>query len=913
MKSKHARWGLIQLLTIIMVVAAGTAFAAGEQLMHNSDNLGTKYGTWGVAGGKYGAFTCTTCHSTAVVGTNNIKRVKGTLTAPLGSWSSSKAATVSVVFNNMTGYGNDAGGHATSTRVCEVCHSKTTVHRYNTAGQTDLDHKSANQSDCTSCHSHADAFKGKGCTSCHGSFAGSGNTITTGKHTAHIDNASTLGANFGCADCHAKSVISDEAIKSAPTAHQNGTYGDYSGARAGGSYAAGNCSNVYCHTNGKGGAPATPVNWATGPSITTCTACHGGDSGGNTSQAGEPVYVGGNSHIKHVGTTGANATCQYCHAGTMSGTGLNASGKHINRFINVTSGNGKSFGYAGGTKTCSNISCHSGGGMFTAADVVWGTTMPADCTGCHGNEVNAATKLSGAHNAHLNNAAAGGSFGCKDCHAPTITDAGNRVIANANNHGNTVVNYSGAKAGKNKNCSNIYCHSNGKGTYAVIPAWVGGTANCQSCHATAAFSGSYTHATHLGKGATCQQCHSATTTATDTITGAANHIDGTVNLLQGGSFGTTPKTVEFTWAGGGTCNNISCHSPKSASPYNNTATWGVKANCDTCHPKTGLSGAHQVHMGALDLTSSTVYYNMTANRTPVANDTVRKHGFGCAECHPMDAANHLDGAIEVDLNRVNVAGVSTLRFLNASSAGYTMDTTKKCSNIYCHSNASRLATESNVKANTSLAWTDTYAAHPELDRCAQCHGNQPTTGAHVAHAISNHADNIYNGTNGKVGFSGTGNSAHGNPNTTTTITCYICHAATVDPNSHGNDKNDRCKGCHDGTAISKGVARINNIANHVNGSREISFAPIYVRSKAQVRPASFRYYSGVWQRSYYKNMTSLAFDISKVPLDTATMWHPSTPSESNCTNLACHNGYKAVWNMANFNDPNKCMDCHFKL
>jgi len=34
---------------------------------------------------------------------------------------------------------------------------------------------------------------------------------------------------------------------------------------------------------------------------------------------------------------------------------------------------------------------------------------------------------------------------------------------------------------------------------------------------------------------------------------------------------------------------------------------------------------------------------------------------------------------------------------------------------------------------------------------------------------------------------------------------------------------------------------------------------------------------------------------------------------SNCTNIACHNGKTVNWNLANWNDPNKCMDCHNQL
>src|SRR6185369_14749056 len=168
MKNKQAGWSFSLLLTVIMVtVMAGSAFAApGDTLIHNSNNLGTKYGTWGVTGGKYGQFTCTTCHNKNTA--NNIKRVDGTFQSQFGAWSSSQLTTVSVVFNNMTAFGTDATAHNTSTAVCQVCHSKTAVHRYKKpAAQSDSNHQSANQTDCTQCHNHANGFAAS-CNGCHG-------------------------------------------------------------------------------------------------------------------------------------------------------------------------------------------------------------------------------------------------------------------------------------------------------------------------------------------------------------------------------------------------------------------------------------------------------------------------------------------------------------------------------------------------------------------------------------------------------------------------------------------------------------------------------------------------------------------------------------------------------------------------
>ena len=86
--------------------------------------------------------------------------------------------------------------------------------------------------------------------------------MTTGKHGAHINNAAILGANYGCAECHAKTVSNDTTIADV-TRHVNG-FVDFSGAKAGRSYssATGVCSTVYCHSDGKGNyKDMTVTNW----------------------------------------------------------------------------------------------------------------------------------------------------------------------------------------------------------------------------------------------------------------------------------------------------------------------------------------------------------------------------------------------------------------------------------------------------------------------------------------------------------------------------------------------------------------------------------------------------------------------------------------------------------------------------
>src|SRR6185369_1285515 len=81
-----------------------------------------------------------------------------------------------------------------------------------------------------------------------------------------------------------------------------------------------------------------------------------------------------------------------------------------------------------------------------------------------------------------------------DCHAKTVS--GNTALSNRAKHVNGFVDYSGTKAGGSarynattKQCSNVYCHSNGNPAaivYANMTAskvWSGtATLGCNGCH-----------------------------------------------------------------------------------------------------------------------------------------------------------------------------------------------------------------------------------------------------------------------------------------------------------------------------------------------------------------------------------------------------------------------------------------------
>lgn len=158
---------VVLLLIFLAVTHQHMATTAHAGLLHNSNEFPgtTKWGgSWGVAGGQYGAITCATCHYPK---TPNIKKVAGVVTAPSGAFPGS-----AVSFNNLTSMGRDSDNHLTSVRVCEVCHSKNKYHNYNTANNTGGTIHN-NDADCTGCHPHNVGFKasesggGAACNSCH--------------------------------------------------------------------------------------------------------------------------------------------------------------------------------------------------------------------------------------------------------------------------------------------------------------------------------------------------------------------------------------------------------------------------------------------------------------------------------------------------------------------------------------------------------------------------------------------------------------------------------------------------------------------------------------------------------------------------------------------------------------------------
>ncbi|MBI5657165.1 MAG: CxxxxCH/CxxCH domain-containing protein, partial [Geobacter sp.] len=406
------------------------------------------------------------------------------------------------------------------------------------------------------------------CDSCHGgnssstSVAGLG-PIATGEHTKHI-------AGNACGRCHSGTVTTgnDRSITGSALHVNQAVNVVFDSLNSVG--VASNCSSLYCHSDGKGSFVTVGMSAWSGSTNLDCKGCHGRGS----SVYGEPDYAnagagqpGANSHIKHVSSS---ASCNDCHSGNV----------HVNGTFEVSVG-----GYVNGTtETCSNTYCHGGSGSVSP---LWGGVLPdaPECDSCHGGNAASTTTLgrgplaTGKHTKHI----AGAS--CGRCHSGTVTNGNDRLVTgtlHVNNAAN--VSFDGLNPiGVSSNCSNLYCHSDGKGSYVTVgmAAWADATTlSCKGCHgrgtslygepdyanAGAGLPGANSHnAKHVTSSGSCNSCHSGNV-----------HTNGAFDVTNAGWNGGTKR-----------CENSYCHSNgiSATGPFVSVSwpTWGGTVSCGSCH------------------------------------------------------------------------------------------------------------------------------------------------------------------------------------------------------------------------------------------------------------------------------------------------------------------------------------------
>ncbi len=524
----------------LAVLAYEVTTTVNNPLLHNSFNLGSDkwsgQGGWGIASGRYGEFSCATCHAK---NTGNIKRIVSILpNAPDQSKGNFPGATLPVILNDVTApdtdFGDDSATHATSARICEVCHTYdlggdgVKFHAFN-MGVT-ANHE--NSSDCIGCHAHNTGFAAS-CSACHGDggtgkiwpdgIDNNGGRVVyaddqAGAHDNHIavisqelfniDEVTLLAQADStdkqiaiCAFCHPDpgggGHDADGGADSLVDMQPAGSFemfsvgaGNHTADTSSGAYNFTNasCSNLACHDQKTTptGAYNWNSDWTTAPPP-DCTMCHAANGGTLR-------------HDKHVG--GSSFACTECHLVTDNinfDTGT-VGVDHVNGDVELYWDNAGSYEKVNGD---SNVIYSGDAGYKAYGSGVWGT---CDSVACHGNFItpawdqsgtgcgacHTATKTSGAHEYHMqldeltdNYDDTGNTsdqnnydFGCGDCHSGDTHVNGSTTVTT---HGfnNTT-----------KTCNNASCHGfmeHDGVTYKTVttPAWNGPGFvgdRCAGCH-----------------------------------------------------------------------------------------------------------------------------------------------------------------------------------------------------------------------------------------------------------------------------------------------------------------------------------------------------------------------------------------------------------------------------------------------
>ncbi|RJR19578.1 MAG: CxxxxCH/CxxCH domain-containing protein [Nitrospiraceae bacterium] len=727
------------------------------------------------------------------------------------------------------------------------------------------------------------------CSECHATVP------ATGSHQKHV--VSTNYKKAVCGDCHNGAVQGTTA----PSQHKDGNLDVYYSspgdlgyplnvAKGGAPYDS--CSTVYCHSTGQSTSNAnssTPtyatVTWG---GTAVCGTCH------KVTQASGLTSGSHSAHLLSDSVSG----CADCHTGAANNASTYDSTSHINAQIDVansyTAGGDPGNGYG----TCSAAACHGSGSP------AWGTDFTGIdiCTKCHGTPTatpapnyakappkdtagdTAATDAQvGAHQAHLQ-ATLSNDIACSQCHTvpSAVSDAGH---INDATPGTAELTF-GALASYNSatpayaagECSTVYCHGGampGGTTDGAdrTPEWnntnylTGVAANdCSRCHGYPP-----ANALHSGKLPTdCIRCHDTGVNAAGTgFTDASTHINGVVNIAD---------------------DCFDCHSSRGG------VTPGTSGDPQhEHHVQTAYNG--KVSQGDYGKLPNWYSYSNLGGVPDKA----------CGYCHPQSSATHMNGVINLNFDPNDTGAAGTMKAKNAPVQSYSQvqRTSVTCSSVYCHSSGYFDGTTYQYK--TSPNW---YGGTFVGNKCDDCHGNMPDTSSHMSHGrVALHYDTIFSGTTGLAAASGgVGSGAgHGDPNTSTTINCNLCHYNVV--KMAANDKNTVCAECHGTTAALVGTMVIDPSAtSHVTGAADVDFAPVMVRSRAQIRDdiTKVSELDTYWQRNNGYKQGVNSYDSSKATLSSESTYNSGTQT---CSTVSCHNGIDIKWNT----NISSCSACHLDL
>lgn len=655
---------------------------------------------------------CTACHVAF-----NVNNPNGLMTHPVGVVYDSAAAGFQPIDNGANGGVALDGSNKITCSTCHGAHfvdsDASTADVYGVTGGDGLllkhngpskENPTVGDSICQACHTykgHGMAGNPIGCMVCHGGHvydsSGSPNYFMLNKQiTLNVDP--TTGADISASPMQV--TLDYTADPTTMTNYDNGT----------GVYGA---ICLSCHTLPSG-------HQATDP----CASCH--------------------AHDQATGSFGAG--CGSCHGYAPY---LNADG-------NTTLG-GTSGGYAHSNQTPSHN--YSTSGSFKdesltphASHANGAGNYTYTCENCHG--VGAGSPSSGTHDQ--------GTF-------QNVLDQAGLPLPALPAQGGLTPTYDTTGSGT---CSAVYCHSNGDplgGTIQTVSVtWAGqkgsiiGAANeCEQCHGNTAATmltkgNSAGHQKHLG-GATanaildrtysCAVCHSSTASSNTALVAAAiggMHADGTKDVVSDLAAAGLVGTI--TYASGGTCQSVYCHSDGKGHYQNpdwTTADNATMTRCTMCH-----------NNGTDDGVVANAAPNTGAHLRHVKDASGPQ--LGCDACHPANSANgthaeHIDGTLQSPAQAVCDA---------------------------CHG-----ATSGGTAVDAEPVWTDATSVSCEI-----CHvGTLAVVGTRTAPA--------------KTQFSSTGHGKTG-----VAVACTSCHATTsahfngvTDSNmlTGGATANDAfCQTCH---------------------------------------------------------------------------------------------------------------------
>lgn len=747
-----------------------------NRLIHNSTTVGgATYGTWGVAGGKYGEFVCGTCHTKAG-STTNIKMIRQTITSPNASdtWPNGSITTGPISFNVADGVNTDMGDTSATggwTGVCNVCHDNAN-HSHYTYNSSD-NHNAG--MDCSQCHYHSRAFAVR-CTDCHGqppvdpttmvSIPGTTSSTTPGAHDFHVNTKS-----FVCNTCHYNNIPQAQHNNGGPRDISIGFY-ILSGTIQGGNYdgqlgvgydalttsAATTVSatgtktcTVYCHSAGQSadGTSDVPASYSAPvwDGSVACGSCH------NTNAPNPMIDTG--SHVAHLIISGVNG-CSDCHTGAANDASAYASATHVNGLIDVANSYSKGGARGNGYGSCATAVCHNDGTTNPLSSPTWGTNS-AMCSQCHG-----AVPATGSHTAHLTEKVNGSYITCGNCHKDAVQSVsppsapdhldGNVDVKDVTDGDlgyppNVAKHTSGSGY---SSCTLATCHSSAYSSGTVTtPVW-GEISTCGSCHTIDATGAPATgsHNKHLTTVAVCGNCHDG---AVKDTSGGTGHIDGNIDVTNNYASNVAKHTAG---SGYSTCSNIYCHSNVQAPGGNSAATiyatpaWGSGAlTCSSCH--TDMSTTEDLTLGT---------HKRHTNTPGVAQ-------FSCSMCHgagysptTVTYPTHVNGNIDLSFTS-QAAGTTYLPAgLNPPGNGYGT-----CSTSNCHGRGIR-----------------NWGTYTTLTTCEKCHGSAAT--AQAGQGFKDTAGNT-----GSV-YAGTHVShLSATHNYSIPITCDKCHTVPSAPSDAGHN------------------------------------------------------------------------------------------------------------------------------